>query len=214
METGRIDTKTFLIVISSIAVIEGSAIFLLSGTGVNPLLITGIIRLLEISLILAAVMICRRGLTSIGLEISTVARGFKKGLIWSAIFGLAAGFVFMILRFSGIDPLTLIHTQVPGNFDGMILFMSVGCIIGPVAEELFFRGILYGFFRRWGIAAALISTTIIFILAHHNTGTIPVTQAVGGIIFAVAYEIENSLMVPIIIHILGNTAIFLLPIIF
>jgi membrane protease YdiL (CAAX protease family) len=33
---------------------------------------------------------------------------------------------------------------------------------------------------------------------------------VGGIVFAVAYEVEGSLMVPITIHVLGNMAIFAL----
>jgi len=39
---------------------------------------------------------------------------------------------------------------------------------------------------------------------------IPLPQVVGGLVFAVAYEIEESLMVPIIIHVLGNLAIFTL----
>jgi len=39
---------------------------------------------------------------------------------------------------------------------------------------------------------------------------IPLPQVVGGIVFAVAYEIEGSLMVPITIHVLGNLAIFTL----
>ena len=203
METDKINIKTFLIVIASIAVIEAAAIFLSSGTHLNPLYITGIVRLLEISLIFAAVLTLGNGLRSIGLDISTVIEGIKKGLIWSAVFGLVTGVIFLILHFSGINPLMLIHAQIPDNFNEMLLFMIVGCIIGPVAEELFFRGILYGFFRKWGIAVALILTTIVFILAHHNTGTIPVTQAAGGIIFALAYEAEKSLMVPIIIHILG-----------
>jgi membrane protease YdiL (CAAX protease family) len=34
---------------------------------------------------------------------------------------------------------------------------------------------------------------------------------VGGLVFAVAYEIEKSLLVPITIHVLGNFAIFSLP---
>jgi membrane protease YdiL (CAAX protease family) len=72
---------------------------------------------------------------------------------------------------------------------------------------------LYGFFRRWGILAALISTTLIFILAHPVCPEIPVTRIVGGLIFAVAYEMEASLMVPITIHILGNIAIFMLSLI-
>jgi len=33
---------------------------------------------------------------------------------------------------------------------------------------------------------------------------------VGGIVFAIAYETEGSLMAPLTIHVLGNTAIFAL----
>jgi hypothetical protein len=41
-----------------------------------------------------------------------------------------------------------------------------------------------------------------------------VTQAIGGIVFAAAYEVEGKLMVPISIHVLGNIAIFSLSILF
>jgi hypothetical protein len=34
------------------------------------------------------------------------------------------------------------------------------------------------------------------------------TQIVGGVLFAIAYEIEGNLMTPITIHSLGNLAIF------
>ncbi|MGD8962327.1 MAG: CPBP family intramembrane metalloprotease, partial [Desulfobacterales bacterium] len=77
-------------------------------------------------------------------------------------------------------------------------------------EEIFFRGILYSFFRRWGIPTAVILSTILFILPHSSGTTLPVTQLIGGILFAVSYEIEKNLWVPIMIHSLGNLAIFTL----
>jgi len=51
------------------------------------------------------------------------------------------------------------------------------------------------------------------VLAHPIFPGIPLPQVVVGIVFAVAYEIEGSLMVPITIHILGNLAIFTLSLI-
>ncbi|GAF95541.1 unnamed protein product [marine sediment metagenome] len=54
----------------------------------------------------------------------------------------------------------------------------------------------------------------IFVLAHPIFLGIPLAQVVGGIVFAVAYEMEGSLMVPITIHVLGNLAIFTLFLIF
>lgn len=211
METESIRIKTFFTIIASVALIEGTAIFLFWSRDVNPLLITAVVRVLETLTIITAVLTGEKGLSAIGLGISTIAFGFKRGLIWSAAFGLITGLVFLILYFTGINPLTLLHTRIPEHQNELLLFVLTGCIIGPVAEEIFFRGILYGFFRRWGIIAALLLTTVIFLLAHQNFRTIPVTQAAGGMIFAVAYEIEKSLMVPIIIHILGNAAIFTLP---
>jgi membrane protease YdiL (CAAX protease family) len=79
-----------------------------------------------------------------------------------------------------------------------------------VTEELFFRGILYGYFRRWGIFPALFLSTLFFVLLH-PVKALAVTQTVGGVLFAAAYEIEGNLLVPITIHVLGNLAIFSLP---
>jgi len=75
-------------------------------------------------------------------------------------------------------------------------------------------GIIYGFFRRWGVLAALILSSVIFVLAHATLSGIPVPQIIGGIIFAIAYEREGSLIVPITIHVLGNMAIFTLSLIY
>lgn len=92
-----------------------------------------------------------------------------------------------------------------------ILFFLVGGIISPITEELFFRGVIYGFLRRWGAISAVVFSSLAFVLAHHMVSTgllfIPFT---GGIVFALAYEIEKNLMVPITLHVLGNLAIFVL----
>ena len=39
-----------------------------------------------------------------------------------------------------------------------------------------------------------------------------IVQAIGGVVFAAACELEKNLLVPITIHCLGNLAIFLLPV--
>ncbi len=156
METDNIKVKTLFIVIASIAIIEGTAIFLDQVLYIRPVLIVGIERLLEIAAIIWVVMVWEGGMFSIGLSPSTIIKGIKKGLLWSVIFGMATCLVFLILYFTGINPLTLIHSRLPENNRDLFLFLLVACIISPAAEELFFRGILYGFFRRWGIAAALV----------------------------------------------------------
>ncbi|HUT70213.1 MAG TPA: CPBP family glutamic-type intramembrane protease [Desulfatiglandales bacterium] len=79
---------------------------------------------------------------------------------------------------------------------------------------IFFRGMLYGFFRRWGIVVALLISTATLVLTHPVFPTIPLPLLVGGIVFAVAYEVEANFVVPITIHGPGNLAIFTLSLIY
>jgi len=51
-------------------------------------------------------------------------------------------------------------------------------------------------------------STLIFVLIHPAGRHIPITQAIGGVLFALSYEIEKSLVPPMVIHMLGNLAIF------
>ena len=97
---------------------------------------------------------------------------------------------------------------MPHNFDAISLFFLVGALIGPLAEEIFFRGIMYGFFRRWGSLTAILSSTFLFVIAHPALPAIPAVQIMGGLLFAVIYEMEGALMAPLSIHVLGNMAIF------
>ena len=210
MEASTIKIKPLLITVATIASIEAATRIVISSDYLSPMMTLGAARLLETGLILLIVLVWEKGLSSIGLARSTMVSGLKKGLIWSAGFGLVTFFAFITLFLVDINPLKLIHAHMPGKPNEIVLFFFIGGLVGPIAEEAFFRGILYGFFRRWGVLLAIILTTIIFALAHPVFPGIPVTQIVGGIVFALAYEIEGSLMVPITIHVLGNTAIFAL----
>ncbi|MFO7738850.1 MAG: CPBP family intramembrane glutamic endopeptidase, partial [Desulfatiglandaceae bacterium] len=147
-------------------------------------------------------------MSSIGLGYSKVVPGFKTGLVWSAAFGLITFFAFGALFLLNIDPMKLIHMRLPSKTHAIVLFFLVGGLVGPIAEEVFFRGVLYGFFRRWGALIAVVLSSALFVLAH--LPGIPVTQLIGAVVFALAYEKAGSLTAPITIHVLGNSAIFAL----
>lgn len=209
METNKIEIRTLLISMAIVVFLESVSRVLLS-IPVNPMIILGAVRAIETILIIVIVLIWGRGMSSIGLTGAGILPGLKKGLIWSAGFGTLCGIAFGVLFAVGINPLSLIHTRLPATHSKILVFFLVGGIVGPIAEEVFFRGILYGFFRRWGAFAAICLSTLAFILAHPVVSGISLPQVIGGIVFAVAYEVEKSLMVPITIHALGNTAIFTL----
>jgi membrane protease YdiL (CAAX protease family) len=110
------------------------------------------------------------------------------------------------------NPMVFLRNPLPVTGPDITLFFAVGGLIAPAAEEIVFRGLVYGYLRRWGVAAGLVGTTLLFAAAHMASG-IPLTQIVGGLVFALAYEKEKNLMVPVVIHVLGNLAIFSLSLI-
>jgi len=213
MEANKIKINTVIISILVIAAIEIIVRLVINQNLVAPLIGLGLARLSEIVFLLTLVKISEKGFSVIGLTSANVYKGFKKGFIWAVIFGVAAGVVLFIIYLLGINVPALFQMQLPAKSRNIFAFFLIGAFFGPLAEEIFFRGILYGFFRRWGIPAAVILSTLLFVLSHTSGPAIPVTQLIGGILFAVAYEIEKNLLVPIIIHVLGNLAIFTLALI-
>ncbi len=213
METKEIPIRTLSLCLAAVLAIELGTRVVTAKPIYHPMLILGGARLLEILLIILIVAAWGKGLSSIGLDPSEMVSGLKKGLIWSAGFGAITIIACVGLFAASINPLTFIRAQIPTQTSDLIFFFIVGGLFGPVAEELFFRGILYGFLRRWGVIVAILLSTLIFVLCHPIHQGIPVTRLLGGIIFAVAYEISGSLIVPITIHALGNLAIFTLSLI-
>jgi membrane protease YdiL (CAAX protease family) len=214
METKKIEIKIFFLSLAVLVLIETGATLSISEIKISPIVVTGIVRLIETAMIIMIVQFWGQGLSSIGLTPSKMGKGLIRGLLWSAGFGIITLLVFIALFLFDINPLKPIHVGLPSKSREIVLFFLVAGIIGPVAEEIFFRGIIYGFFRRWGVLAALILSSVMFVLAHSTLSGIPVPQVIGGIIFALAYEKEGSLIVPITIHVLGNMAIFTLSLIY
>jgi len=215
MEANKIELKTLLISLGTVIGVEFVARGVISKGLYNQMIALGGLRLVEIGLILLIVSFWGKGISSVGLSPRTMRLGLKRGLIWSAGFGAITALAFIVLFLAGIDPLALVHVQLPLGSHEIIIFFLVGGIVGPVTEEVFFRGVLYGFLRRWGVIAAVTLSTLIFVLAHPSVFSgIPLPQVVGGILFALAYEKEGNLMAPITIHVLGNIAIFALSLIF
>jgi membrane protease YdiL (CAAX protease family) len=214
MEAKEIRIKTLFLCLASVIVIELGTWVVISEFANHPMLVLAGARLLQILLLILIVVTWGEGLPSVGLARSDMVSGLKRGLLWSAGFAAIISIACVGLFAASINPLTLMKARVPRQTSDLIQFFIVGGMVGPVAEELFFRGILYGFLRRWGVIVALILSTLIFVLCHPIGHGIPVTRLVGGFLFALAYEFGSSLVVPITIHTLGNLAIFTISLIF
>ncbi|MDY6851559.1 MAG: hypothetical protein SV487_05730, partial [Thermodesulfobacteriota bacterium] len=156
METGKIEIKTLVAAMAVVTALEAVVTTAVYFMAAPSLLVVGAARLAAIGLIALVVSIWDQGPSSLGLSREQLGPGLKKGLVWSAGFGVAAACGFAVMFAAGLDPLALVRMSLPKRTLDLALFFIVGGLVAPVAEEMFFRGVVYGFLRRWGIVPALI----------------------------------------------------------
>ena len=81
---------------------------------------------------------------------------------------------------------------------------AVGVLLGPLAEELYFRGLFFPALKsKTTVFRAVIISAALFATLHLNwAGWLPIFGL--GILLAYSYEKTGSLLVPIFIHVIHN----------
>lgn len=214
LDPDTIALSTFLISVVAVVFLEFAA-----GTGIargwwSPMAGIGMARMADIVVLTAVVSAWGTGMARLGLGRGRFRSGLIRGGVWSLGFGALAGAGLGLMTAFGLPALKMIFVQLPDTSGELAAYFIVGGLVAPIAEEFFFRGIVYGFFRRWGCILGVAVSTLAFVAAHGTGPSFPVTQLVGGILFAAAYELEGNLLVPIVIHITGNLALFSLSLFF
>ena len=212
MEQKKISLHLVLIASIILALIELLTAGVIINTDVSPLIAIGFARIAEIAAMVFILLRWRNGLESIGLHKDTIVTGFRRGILWSASFGICALLILGVLLILDYNLLHIFQTPAQKSLIGIFLLLVVGALISPVAEEIFFRGIVYGYLRRRNAILAILGSTTLFCMVHFFTTGLSFIQLIGGLVFAIAYEMEKNLLVPITIHVLGNMAIFILSI--
>lgn len=88
--------------------------------------------------------------------------------------------------------------------EGRFLVLIVVCVLGPIGEELFFRGYIYRFVDvRWGPTLALWITSPWFGIMHGVEYALPLTLM--GFLFGYLRQRTGGLAAPILAHMLHNT---------
>ena len=90
------------------------------------------------------------------------------------------------------------------------LFLYIGILI-PIAEELFFRGVVFGWLRsRFDFWPANLATALAFGLIHLQSIEVSIALTAGGLALGWLYEKSGSLLPAILAHQAFNTAGLLL----
>jgi hypothetical protein len=206
----QLKSTIFFFTIIIICSFEIIAAFIFSKINISPILLTGIVRLSE-SIIILFFIYKQNNFDIIGCNKKNILPGLYYGCLWSLGFGIVVFSIFFMCAYLfRINLFRMVQMPIPDTIFDQSIYIFVGCIIGPFAEELVFRGVFYRFFRQWGIIVACCGSTMIFVLLHNHAPVIPITQIIGGLVFAFSYEHTKMLVTPLTIHVLGNSCMALL----
>lgn len=112
-----------------------------------------------------------------------------------AFFNLTAAWIAIL---SGMD-----RDVIPVSFSPSLAF-SMATITAGIAEELFYRGVVFNLCKRkYGFVKALIISSVLFSLSHAHPVMLFHTF-VSGILFAYFYEKTGKIYIPMILHMLAN----------
>jgi membrane protease YdiL (CAAX protease family) len=132
---------------------------------------------------------------------SSVALGGAAGVVlWAVAQAAAAGSVRLGLRLQPNNPLVT-SPAVFLHSPALLSLLSLAVLLlAPLAEELFYRGLLYGYLRsRWGPAPAVVVSALLFGLAHADLSLL-LPLALVGAGLALVYERAGGLWPSIAAH--------------
>lgn len=101
----------------------------------------------------------------------------------------------------------LLSAQVNNNSE--FYEILVGGVMGPIVEEIIFRGILIYLLRSYGEFFSLVCSTVLFTLMHG--GGTPLVIIIIGFMCGFLFLETNNILNPIILHILHNLGALVNP---
>jgi hypothetical protein len=109
-------------------------------------------------------------------------------------------------RFGVTPPMEPIQQLIFRENDPLVLGLTLvlACLVGPAAEELLFRGVVYPALRqRYSRMTATLLSAAAFALVHTNWVGFPSIMLLGCLL-ANVYERTGSIAAPLAIHVLHN----------
>lgn len=170
------------------------------------------------SFFLLMVIVFRKALWK---DIKDFVRNFEKYLDRVVIFGFIA-LVLMVASAIYLDSVGIGDSSNQQALDEAVirygaLHIITIAVIGPVVEEIFYRGILFGFLKGRGKSivrsiAAILLSSMIFAFSHTSIIDFSVTDLLAnipilmlGLVVTTLYWRTDNLICPVIVHIIINT---------
>lgn len=132
-------------------------------------------------------------------------RTFALGILYSTLTLRAAALVFLILGDAALSAPVGGWFAVPLSKAAWALLTLGVVLVGPIAEEIIFRGMLLGWLRSWCTDRwAVLLSAGLFALLHLSYGPGMIPVFVAGAVFGWARIQSAGLLVPILLHVSFN----------
>ncbi|MFN2272057.1 MAG: lysostaphin resistance A-like protein [Anaerolineae bacterium] len=128
----------------------------------------------------------------------------------------ALGYMVLLLAEGGLESVQartdIISVGMNFSWANFLLTLLGAGLLAPISEELYFRGLLHGWFRpRFRLWVRVLLSSALFGLAHFDSLAVVASSFVLGVANALLYERSKSIWIPIAMHMLTNsTAVILL----
>lgn len=131
--------------------------------------------------------------------------GISIGLSVIAIIGAIIGMLGTNFISSALDLPNLLEEQLEGMSNTLMGALAIA-VVGPLAEEVVFRGAMMGYMLRNGVKPwiAILVSAFLFGVIHLNPVQVPFAMIVG-VIFGVIYYRTGNIILTTIIHIINNS---------
>lgn len=100
------------------------------------------------------------------------------------------------------DMVEAFQASTSWGLKGLVILAAV--VVAPLAEEILFRGFVYGVLKRYTDAPfAAVASSLMFAIIHMHLGSVlPLT--VLACLFCIAYEITGCLLASMLLHMIFN----------
>lgn len=152
-------------------------------------------------------------------------KDIKNNLLYGGVIGILLIYAFQIL--GGLLTMFLGGAEVSENQQAVetiltsypAIMIVVTCLLAPIAEEMMFRGIVFGWVYEWNPKAAHLVSALFFGFIHIMAAVFMGNLAEWvqifsyffmGLALSYLYEKQNNIYVPIMTHMLNNILSILL----
>jgi len=196
-------------------------------SGLTPAVIIALIYLASVGIALAVIWYRLRSYRGslwqmLGLRSGPWGRLVGWGVAGYGVFIFILGVGWLVLRQIGVlGSLPAIAAQIRSTADliaqagdprAYLVYFALICLIGPLVEEIIFRGFVYAGLRRMmGMVPAVVLSAALFASIHLSApaGGMLMVGLIGAVL-AYLYERTHSLLPSIVAHAVHNTLLFVL----